>query len=350
VTASDRCPRAFDRRFPDLARSLPRIDIGAFPTPLFRAKRLKAAIGGLGELYVKNDGRSSALYGGNKVRKLEYVLAEAIRRGAREVMTFGFRGSNHAAATAVHAHHQGLRAISLLLPQADAPYVERNLEVGRAHNAEIHHYDTTAALSAGAVSLLVRHRIESSRWPYVIAPGGSSPLGTVGFVAAAFELAGQCRDLGIEPPEKIYVAFGSCGTAVGLALGAAAAQLHTRVVAVRVTEMRHANRRKAEALWRRTSALVHGADAAFPLLPYEADRIEIRDEHFGSAYAVPTAAAREAISSMREHEGIELDVAYTGKALACLIADARGKRLENRRVMFWNTYRQQETENPRGLS
>ncbi len=122
------------RRFPALANRLPHTPIGVFPTPLRELDSLRAALGesgGPSAIYLKDDGVSNPIYGGNKVRKLELVLAEAVRRGATEVMTFGFAGSNHATATAVHAATLGLRSISMLLPQANAPYVAKNLFIQR---------------------------------------------------------------------------------------------------------------------------------------------------------------------------------------------------------------------------
>ena len=331
----------FFERYPTLARSLPHVALGSFPTPLERLDALLAAIdpcSSLAELHVKDDGRSSATYGGNKVRKLELVLGEALRRGAREVLTFGFAGSNHAAATAVHASALGLRSISMLLPQADAPYVRANLLVSDGVGAELHGYDSVPELSAGVVAQMARHRVRAGRWPFVIAPGGSSPLGTVGFVAAAFELAAQLEKSGISAPDWLYVALGSGGTAAGLALGLAAAGLPTRVVAVRVTELKHSSPRKIASLWNDTASLLRALDPAFPASRFDDRRIVVRDEFFGGGYAVPTPATEEAIRLAHAHAGLHLDPAYTGKALACLIADARRGDLAEKRVVFWNTY------------
>lgn len=328
-------------RFPTLCRSLPHVPLGTFPTPLERLDRLLAAIDpcrSLAALLVKDDGRSSPIYGGNKVRKLELVLGEALRRGAIEVLTFGFAGSNHATATAVHASAHGLRSISMLLPQANAPYVGTNLLVSDAAGAELHAYDSVPELSAGVVAQMARHRVRSGRWPFVIAPGGSSALGTVGFVAAAFELADQIEKAGDKPPDLIYVALGSGGTAVGLALGLAVAGWPTRVVAVRVTELKHASPRKLAALWNNTASLLRALDPEFPASRFDAGRIVVRDEFFGRGYAVSSAAADEAIRLAHEHADLHLDVAYTGKTLACLIADARRGDLAEKRVVFWNTY------------
>jgi len=321
-----------------LELGLPYTRIGTYPTPLRLLQLLPAALGDVGSLSLKDDGLSSPLYGGNKVRKLELVLGEAIRRGAREVLTFGFAGSNHATATAVHASKLGMRGISMLLPQANPPYVATNLAVSEAVGAELHYYRSMPGLVAGVLWQLLRHRVHSGRWPFVIAPGGSSPLGTLGFVKAAFELVEQLERESSPPPDIVYVPFGSGGTAVGLALGFAAAGLSTRVAAVRVTEAKHANERKAAKLWRKTAALLVASDPSFPRIPFDRARLVIRDEFFGRGYAVVTREAAEAIELMKNHEGVQLDVTYTGKTLACLIADSRSGVLAGKHVLFWNTY------------
>ncbi len=331
----------FFQRYPTLARSLPHVDLGSFPTPLESLDRLLGAFDpcrSLAALHLKNDGCSSAVYGGNKVRKLELVLGEALRRGAKEVLTFGFAGSNHATATAVHAAALGLRSISMLLPQANASYVGTNLLVSDGGGAELHSYGSVPELTAGVVAQMTRHRVRSGRWPFVIAPGGSSPLGTVGFVAAAFELAEQLERNGVDPPDLVYVALGSGGTAAGLALGFAAAGLATRVVAVRVTELKHASARKVASLWNDTASLLHALDAEFPSSRFDERRVSIRDEFFGAGYAIPSSGTEEALRLAAAHAGLQLDVAYTGKTLACLIADARRGALADKRVLFWNTY------------
>lgn len=328
----------FFERFPALAGRLPHTPIGVFPTPVHPLAWLAREIGPVASAHVKDDGVSSSLYGGNKVRKLEFVLGEALRRGAREVMTFGFAGSNHAAATAVHAAALGLRSISMLLPQARAPYVAANLEVSAAVGAELHYYRTLPNLAVGIVQQTATHQLRTGRRPFVIAPGGSSPLGTVGFVAAAFELAAQLVHESLPPPDVVYVPLGSCGTAVGLAIGLAVSRMPTSVVAVRVTEQNHANEQKATKLWRETVALLRTVDPSFPSVELDRSRLAIRDDFFGGCYASVTPAAAEAIELMRSNEGIDLDGTYTGKTLACLISDCRRGALAGRHVLFWNTY------------
>lgn len=329
-------PRPLFDRFPALAERLPWAPLGDLPTAARRLDALGEALGGV-DLSLKDDGRSSAHYGGNKVRKLEFALAAALAENAPAVLTFGYAGSNHATATAVHARRLGLSSISMLLPQENAEYLRRNLLVSLAVGAELHEYPSRAALAAGTALALLRWRLRHGRQPFVVSPGGSSPLGTVGFVAAAFELERQIDEGIVAMPDLLYVSGGSAGTAVGLGLGIAAAGLPIRVVAVRVTEERDLDWKRMAALWGRTNALLADADPSFPRVELRRDAVELRGEFFGGRYALVTPQAKEAIELAREREGLALDGTYTAKALACLVADARAGRLEGKRALFWST-------------
>jgi len=331
-----------DRQFPlfvawpRLAEGLPRLALGTFPTPVTPLQRLGGAVG-LSTLFLKDDGRSSEFYGGNKVRKLEFLLAAARRRGATEVLTFGYSGSNHATATAVHAQRIGMRGISMLLPQPAAAYLRSNLLLSLAAGAELHEYRSTPSLVVGSLLQMLRHTIMRGHLPFYVAPGGSSALGTVGFVNAAFELADQVKAGLLPIPDRVYVAFGSMGSAVGLALGFAALGWPTRVMAVRVVDEVYASRRGAAAAWRKLDALLRTIDPAFPATVFSDDALEIRDGFFGDGYACFTPEGDRAVEMAAQTEGLKLDGTYTGKTLACLIADARAGRLEGRHVVFWNT-------------
>jgi len=328
--------RPLFERFAGLAAGLPLVELAGLPTPVRRLDGLATRIGAA-SLWLKDDGPSSPHYGGNKVRKLELLLAAARADNARTVMTFGYAGSNHATATAVHAARLGMRSISILLPQQNAAYLRKNLLVSASVSAELHEYPSRIALYAGSALTLLRHRLREGRSPTIVAPGGSSALGTVGFVNAAFELAAQVEAGLLPMPATIYAAGGSLGTVVGLGIGLAALGAPTRVVAVRVVDERFVNPSRALALWRKTVALLRGHDVSFPDVGDPGDRISFRSEFFGGLYARVTPEAEEARRLAHDSEGLALDITYTAKALACLIADARAGRLGSGSVLFWNT-------------
>lgn len=330
-------------QYPLLKEKLAYVPLGEFPTPVQKLERLGTELG-LNQLYIKRDDLSGKLYGGNKPRKLEFTLGEALRSKAKEVITFGGAGSNHATATAIYARQIGLKSISMLVPQPNARYVRRNLLMSYHCGAELHlcgvgleSARSVPSVYAATIYQLLRHRLKEGRLPYVIPRGGSSPLGVIAFVNAALELKRQITGGEMPEPEYIYVACGTMGTASGLILGLKAAKLNSRVVTVRVSSVKFVNARAMLELINKTNALLHSLDASFPRFEFSETDFDIRHDYFGKLYALFTDEGMEAVSLMREREGIKLDGTYTGKALAALRHDASSGRLQGKAVLFWNT-------------
>jgi D-cysteine desulfhydrase len=316
---------------------LPRVSLGRFPTPLAPLHQLGQALG-LDSLYLKDDGQSGEPYGGNKVRKLEFCLAEAVRRDSHAVLTFGYAGSNHALATGIYARSLGLRAVALLMKQANAPYVRRNLLAAHRVGIELRHGPGPLWLVAATLGVLCRGAVSRNGRLFVIPPGGSSPAGTVGYVDGAFELHEQIRS-GLAPePSRIYVACGSLGTAVGLALGLKRAGRRIPVIAVRVATPSYVNERRLRRLYGATVGLLRSRDPSFPRLELEPGEIELRTGLLGLGYARITAAGQEAVELAERLEGLHLEGTYTGKTMAALIADARAGAIGKGPALFWNTY------------
>jgi len=226
--------------YPLLGEKLPYVSLGEFPSPVQKLDRLGGDLG-INHLYIKRDDLSGKVYGGNKIRKLEFLLDNAVRAGAKEVLTYGSAGSNHCLATAIYAQQLGLRSISMLIPQPNAQYVRRNLLMSHHCGAEFHLHRNRSFVVLGTMYQLLRHRLKYRRFPQAIPFGGSSPLGVIGFVNAAFELKEQILKGEIPEPDRIYVASGSLGTATGLMLGLRAADLKSRLISVRVTDEKLVN-------------------------------------------------------------------------------------------------------------
>ncbi|HEY3358749.1 MAG TPA: pyridoxal-phosphate dependent enzyme [Polyangia bacterium] len=313
------------RRLPGLG-AIPWLELGRFPTPVEPAGALGRELGV--ELWIKRDDLAASGYGGNKVRKLEPLLAAARERGARRVITVGGLGSNHVVATAFHARAAGLACEALLVPQPLTPLTRANLRAALALGARLLPAPGWAQ-APGALLALARRL---GRDAVVIGPGGSSPLGTLGYVAAALELEEQVRGGTCPAPAALYVALGSGGTAAGLLAGLAQTALPTRVVAVRVVHPALAGRWPTLLLARRTLALLrrHGAR------PAEVDpaRLTIAGEQLGPGYGAPTAAAVAAVARAAA-AGLVLETTYTGKTLAALIARAAAAPGP---VLFWDTF------------
>ncbi len=325
------------KAYPELAENLPHIALGVFPTPVFHLKRLGNHLG-TDCLYLKQDGESGAIYGGNKIRKLEFILADALKKKARTVLTFGYAGSNHALATSIYAKQAGIGSMSVLLKQPNALYVRRNLLMGLAHGAEIGHYANELVAYLPVIFRLLKKRFENGKFPHIIPPGGSSPLGVIGYVNAAYELKQQVEDALIPEPDVIFVPMGTMGTAAGLALGLKACEMKTKVISVRVTDTKYGNEKKFVSLFEKTRSLISAAAPSFPNIRIEAGDIHILHGFFGEQYARFTEPGAAAIDLVYRLENIRLEGTYTGKTMAALISHIQRRDEKNSVVLFWNTY------------
>jgi 1-aminocyclopropane-1-carboxylate deaminase/D-cysteine desulfhydrase-like pyridoxal-dependent ACC family enzyme len=330
-------------QYPLLQKKLPYVQLGQFPTPVEKLDRLGRELK-VSQLYIKRDDLSGTVYGGNKIRKLEFLLGDAIRAGAKEVMTFGAAGSNHALATAIYAKQLGLKSISVLVLQPNADYVRRNLLMSLHCGAELHLCKTHLESRWLGLSLcftsryqMLLHKLRYGRFPYVIPPGGSNPLGTIGYVNAAFELKQQILAGEIPEPTYIYVACGTMGTVAGLTLGLKAANLKSHVVPVRVTSENFVNLSGMIKLIESTNSLLNSLDPTFPRVEFTDGDIDIRHEFFGKQYALFTREGVEAIAHLMESERIKLEGTYTGKTFAAVINDAIKGYLRDEVVLFWDT-------------
>ncbi|MBU2489671.1 MAG: pyridoxal-phosphate dependent enzyme [Proteobacteria bacterium] len=321
--------------YPALSQNLSRVPLMAGPTPVEAAPGLGERIGVPG-LWVKRDDISGGLYGGNKVRKLEFLLARAVDAGVREVLTFGCAGSNHALATALYAKKIGLGAILLLVPQPNSRRVRENLLADFFAGARIRHFSHALAMAGGTAAELARGRRRTGRTPFVIPFGGSSPEGVAGYVNAAFELAAQVRAGQCPEPDEIWTPLGSMGTAAGLALGLWAAGLKSTVMGVRVVDSTFANPPGLTRLMARTAKVLHKADATFPEAPPQGSEPRIVDGFIGRGYGSFTRECMEAVG-LAALEGISLEGTYTGKALGALAHRGRTARGMKKTVLFWNT-------------
>lgn len=325
--------------YPGLRNKVPRITLGRFPTPVERLKALEEILG-VPEtmLYVKRDDLSGGAYGGNKVRKLEFLLARALQQKRKEVLTFGGAGSNHALATGLYAKQMGMKSVSMLVPQPNAFSVRKNLLMSLHSGIELHQCAGMLSAVPATIKQLFIHKFQTGRFPYLIAPGGTSALGMVGFVNAAFELKEQVNRGELPEPDVIYAASGTMGTVVGLLLGLKAAGMKTKVSAVRVTEERFSSPEKAARLFKSTASLLNKADSVFPLLRFPDQDFDFIHDFYGEAYGLYTPEAMEAVRLVAEISDLRLEGTYTGKTFAALIADVKGNLLKGKTALFWNTH------------
>ena len=315
--------------------SLPRLPLSILPTPVQHLGALGDELGHT-DLWVKRDDLTSPLYGGNKVRKLEYLLADAKHRGCREVLTVGGIGTNHGLATAVFSRELGLGCELVLLEQPVTDHVRHNLRLYHHFGARLHYVRSMVEAAAYMTYRMVSSRFGlTSRKAAVIGPGGSNPLGSLGFVNAALELQEQVERGELPEPETIFVALGSSGTLAGLALGLRLIGLRSRLVGVRVTPRWGTNERTVARLANRSLALLRKSGVGASIAPLKPSDIRVEHRFFEPGYGFPTAAGNEAIRLATAH-GLKLEPTYTGKAFAALIEHLRSGRATGP-VLYWHT-------------
>lgn len=337
-------------RFPVLRETLPHLPLYEGRTPVRQLRALSEQAGGV-PVWVKDDGPRGTLWGGNKPRKLEWTLADALRRGRRTVVTFGALATNHGLATALYAREHGLRAVLVLVDQPVDDHVRRQLERIRRSGARVYLTHGTKRTVAALPWLVLRHMDwRRLRPPYLLPPGGSSPLGAIGFVEAGLELGDQVIAGELPAPSHAVVALGSGGTAAGLMLGLRLAGLRTRVTAVLVNDKLRLDPRFLARLARRSHRLLRrrGAGGLRPLgplrgpppgieAPTERD-VNVHDRWLGPGYGHRTPEAEEALQLARDLEGLQLEPVYTAKAMAGLLALAREGALGDGPVLYWHTH------------
>jgi len=315
--------------YPKLAGKLRKRSFASLPTPVSRHEI--DLPNGSRTVWVKHDDQTSNIYGGNKVRKLEYILQRAQDRGAERVATFGAVGSNHALATAIHAREAGLACTCFLAHQKRTPNISKTLDMHLHLGTELVRY------GGSTDQLELYRRYLQNRKTWVIPLGGSCWLGAVGFVNAGMELAAQISSRELEAPDRIYIANGTMGSVAGLAIGLGLANLVTEIHAVRVADNRFAKREVLDRLIQKTSTLLNRLDASIPLDAAARIRIVWRDEFYAGGYAAVDEATVHAVGFARENLGLELDTTYTGKAMAALLQDLEVSD-GSISALFWNTY------------
>lgn len=324
-------------RFQALEDTVPYVQLAQLPTPIHRCQNLESVLGHR-SIFIKRDDLTGSigLYGGNKVRKLEFLLGEALQRKAKKVITFGCVGSNHAVATACYAKQLGLDCLLMMKHQPNSPVVKQNLLLDNYFHATFALFaDSEARNSALDVVM------GSEQDLYFIPTGGSVPLGALGYVNAAFELKNQIQQGVIPEPNVVYVPIGSCGTTAGLLLGFVLADIHAKIVAVAVEPEVEADEfaQGVKELFFETNKLLHSITSSIPISEFPHELLFINKEFCGTEYGLWLASGNEAMQLMRAQEMITLEGTYSAKALAALIADIqKGVRKNNEVILLWNTY------------
>lgn len=302
----------------------PRISLAALPTPIHDATRLREALGGPSRcprVLIKRDDLTALGLGGNKARKLEYLVADALSQGATTLITTGAVQSNHARMTAAAACVAGMRCVLVLTTTVDAPALSGNLLLDRLYGATVRLVPSVDPMLAvgqdeAVVAEVVAEEKTAGRQPYVIPVGGSSGVGVLGYVGGTAELVDQLAAMAATPT-RLYFASGSRGTQAGLTLGAKSCGASYDVTGVAVSA---GEPEKIE----RAKRIANEAATRLGIV----ERIDLPDlvtdqGYIGEGYGIPTVAGLEAIALLARTEAILLDPCYTSKGMAALIQHAR---------------------------
>jgi 1-aminocyclopropane-1-carboxylate deaminase/D-cysteine desulfhydrase-like pyridoxal-dependent ACC family enzyme len=306
--------------------SLPTVPLAPAATPVEEMTRLRAAIGGGPRLLVKRDDAIAFAFGGNKVRKMRLVAAEALRGGADTLITCGGVQSNHARVTAATAARLGLRCV--LVANGTPPgQPTANALLNRLVGAEVR-YVASREERAPEMERAADESRRSGRSPYVIPIGASTPLGAAAFALAVAELLEQ-----IDPPDVIVHSTSSGGTQAGLVAGCALAGVSTRVIGISADE-------PSASLSEGIRGILTGLATLAQVEPgrFGSCDVVVDDRFVGEGYGIPSDASRQAIELVARTEALFLDPTYTAKAMAGLIALIQAKAFApEQTVLFWHT-------------
>lgn len=320
-----------------LSRAPQRLTLAELPTPVDRAPWLDTA---KAKVWIKRDDLSSSVYGGGKVRKLEWILANAPFDTDAPIVSVGGVGSHHLLALALFLRTQGRTLHGLTFTQALTPHVRKNLAVLLSCGAQLWNVPTRAELPRAWLAYHLWRRPEVKG--VSMAAGASTPLGCFGFVDAAFELAAQVEAGLLPKPDVVYVTAGSAGTSAGLALGFALAKMPVHMHLVSSVEpwafntvMMHLKMRGALSALR--SAGLEAPRSVRSLLRDAGVSYEIDFDEVGAGYGEPTQRGLAAVEAAREHD-IALEPTYTAKCIAALRRTEAHDRGRAHNVLFWHTH------------
>ena len=316
----------------DTTHDIPRVDLGFTPTPLHPLDRLTIELGGP-RLWIKRDDCTGLATGGNKTRKLEFLMGDALAQRADTIVTYGAVQSNHARQTAAACAKLGLECHLVLSRRVAWRHPEYesggNVLLDQLLGAQLHVVEP-ADVEARSHTLIDNLTARGRRC-YVVPTGGSNSIGALGYVRCAEEIAEQSKALGFRP-DLIVHATSSGGTQAGLVAGVARAHLNCDVVGINVYDTDHAR------LERRIIRLVDETLKRVGV-PSESERaVRIVHDYLGEDYGIPTRQTIDAIKSLARTEGIVCDPVYSGKALGGLFEMLKTKCLASyRNVVFVHT-------------
>ncbi|MFW9947445.1 MAG: 1-aminocyclopropane-1-carboxylate deaminase/D-cysteine desulfhydrase [Candidatus Odinarchaeota archaeon] len=333
--------------YPDLIGKTPWISLLTnLPTKIDRLTELEKEfdLDG-GEIYIKRDDKNHYIYGGNKLRKFEFIFGKVLKKKKKGVVTNGGIGTNHGLACAIVCHQLNppLKCSLYLFHQPLTWHVQRSLLLFNYFGAELH-------LGKGDIGTFVKFLFFKLFHPkyFLMFPGGSplfgigSPLGIIGFINAAFELKIQINQGVVPEPDIIFIPGGSTGTAAGLIAGCKLLGLKTKVCVVAVYTSLTANPSAIIKNANKALKYLRKRDKSIPNIEVLEDDFEFISGYLGTGYGIKTIRGQTAIDKVMELEGhhkdFKLETTYTGKAMAAMFNYLEKEENKSKKVLFWNTY------------
>jgi D-cysteine desulfhydrase len=335
VASSEHAPNtelALFRAYPKLVDRIERYPVLSGPTPVEPLD-----LEGIpdDQLFVKRDDHCSPRIGGNKPRKLEFVVGSALARRARRLVTTGGLGTHHGLATTIVGRDAGLATTLVLVRQPVTREVQHLLLLDAAYGARLVYGAGVAGAAAQVLRVLSASWLAEER-PFLVSTGGSSTRGCIGIVSAALELAEQVREGLLPAPRQVYMPVGTGGTLAGLVAGFRLAQLPTRAVGVLVTDILPPSPRRLARLAVQAIGFLRARDPGVPQVDISPSDFDLVSDQLGPGYGTPTQSGREAMASAAT-ANLHLDATYTAKCLAEIRHRARSGTLPGP-VLFWNTH------------
>ncbi len=296
----------------------PRVSLGHLPTPLEPMDRLSEVLGGP-RLWVKRDDCTGLSSGGNKTRKLEFLMADAVQKGADTIITQGATQSNHARQTAAAAAKLGLACHILLEDRTgsnDPNYIlNGNVLLDRLHGASVSKLPGGADMNAEMEACAAQMKTEG-KTPYIIPGGGSNPIGALGYVNCARELNEQAAHAGLKIDALVH-ATGSSGTQAGLVAGLAALESDIHLLGIGVRAPQDKQESMVHDLAVRTVEYMETGT------PIARENVRANCDYVGAGYGLPTKGMIDALKLLARTEGLLFDPVYSGKGLDGLIDQTR---------------------------
>lgn len=322
-----------------LLESVPRVKLGFFPTPLHKLDKLSEKLGV--NIYIKRDDLTGiSQFGGNKIRKLEFLLAKAIKDGCDTVFTYGATQSNHAMQTATACRKLGLNPVLYLVSvvEPDENDIKANLLLDHILNAEVvieplnDDDEATADKRAFEKSLEHVKKLESQGHKCCVIPvGGANGVGSAGFIGGFVEMTCQMEEMNISP-DYIFHASGSGGTIAGIVAGKKLAGSNARIVGIGVSKKDESYLKKIVALANSAIEYIGSKETV------TADDFYYDSNYYAPGYEMPSEGGTKAIKELAATEGIFVDPVYSGKGFAGMLDYIRsGKVPQGSNVLFWHT-------------